>query len=218
MALIKCKNCGKQISDKAEKCIHCGTIDYKLTESEIKNIQKDEEINTLKQKLNEEKENIRKKELDDEKKDEEIRKLKKELEQEKLKVKEQELNDITDDEEIKKLKNELEEERLKTRKKELEKQIQKEKSKNKKKQNIFVVIINLMRYCIAVFWTFGAVVFLLDGFQIKANISSLLLGLPFYPFIYNLLFKKINLSHKTQLIIQILLPIICFIISGFIGF
>ena len=25
MALIKCKNCNKQISDKAKQCIHCGT-------------------------------------------------------------------------------------------------------------------------------------------------------------------------------------------------
>ena len=25
MALINCKNCGKQISDKATNCIHCGT-------------------------------------------------------------------------------------------------------------------------------------------------------------------------------------------------
>ena len=26
MALIKCKECGKKISDKSKKCIHCGTI------------------------------------------------------------------------------------------------------------------------------------------------------------------------------------------------
>ena len=25
MALIECKNCKKKISDKSEKCIHCGT-------------------------------------------------------------------------------------------------------------------------------------------------------------------------------------------------
>ena len=25
MALIKCKECGKQISDKASKCVHCGS-------------------------------------------------------------------------------------------------------------------------------------------------------------------------------------------------
>ena len=24
MALIKCPECGKEISDKSEKCIHCG--------------------------------------------------------------------------------------------------------------------------------------------------------------------------------------------------
>ena len=26
MALIKCKNCGKDISSNAEKCVHCGAI------------------------------------------------------------------------------------------------------------------------------------------------------------------------------------------------
>ncbi len=26
MALIKCDNCGKEISDKAKKCVHCGYI------------------------------------------------------------------------------------------------------------------------------------------------------------------------------------------------
>lgn len=33
MALIKCKECGKEVSDKATKCIHCGAP----IESEVKN-------------------------------------------------------------------------------------------------------------------------------------------------------------------------------------
>jgi len=28
MALIKCNKCGKEISDKAKKCIHCGSTTY----------------------------------------------------------------------------------------------------------------------------------------------------------------------------------------------
>ena len=33
MALIKCSECGKEISDKAERCVHCG---FKITkESDI---------------------------------------------------------------------------------------------------------------------------------------------------------------------------------------
>lgn len=35
MALIKCKECGEEISDKATKCIHCGTI---LNNEESNNI------------------------------------------------------------------------------------------------------------------------------------------------------------------------------------
>ena len=26
MAMITCPNCGEQVSDKAKKCVHCGTI------------------------------------------------------------------------------------------------------------------------------------------------------------------------------------------------
>ena len=31
MAMIKCPDCGKQISDKAEKCIYCGNVLKKPT-------------------------------------------------------------------------------------------------------------------------------------------------------------------------------------------
>ena len=32
MALIKCKSCGKEISDKSTKCVHCGCdTDYSIT-------------------------------------------------------------------------------------------------------------------------------------------------------------------------------------------
>ena len=36
MALIKCSECGKEISDKAEKCIHCGYPLKEVTKEEIK--------------------------------------------------------------------------------------------------------------------------------------------------------------------------------------
>lgn len=38
MALIKCSNCGKDISDKSQKCIHCGTKIKKKTEEKTQNI------------------------------------------------------------------------------------------------------------------------------------------------------------------------------------
>lgn len=52
MALIKCPECGKEISDKAQKCIHCGTtlaIAIKSNaENEIKNTQLEKENAGLK--------------------------------------------------------------------------------------------------------------------------------------------------------------------------
>ena len=34
MALIKCRHCGKEISDKAERCIHCGYLIKKTHEQD----------------------------------------------------------------------------------------------------------------------------------------------------------------------------------------
>lgn len=48
MALIKCKNCGKEISDKATNCVHCG-IDTREKEKNIcKECGKDIDDNTCK--------------------------------------------------------------------------------------------------------------------------------------------------------------------------
>lgn len=69
MALIKCKNCNKQISDKAKQCIHCGTSILK--DSTMQNNKND----FLKKELEEEKIKL----------DNENELLKKELEEEKIK-------------------------------------------------------------------------------------------------------------------------------------
>ena len=44
MPLIKCSECGKKISDKAEKCVNCGTP---ISEMSKKNIEADEELNSF---------------------------------------------------------------------------------------------------------------------------------------------------------------------------
>lgn len=53
MALIICKNCGKQISDKARKCIHCG-CSFESKKTENQSLIEENEI--LKQELLKEKE------------------------------------------------------------------------------------------------------------------------------------------------------------------
>ena len=37
MALIKCSKCGKEVSDKSQKCIHCGTKIKKEIEVKTQN-------------------------------------------------------------------------------------------------------------------------------------------------------------------------------------
>ncbi len=63
MALIKCKNCGKEVSDRASNCIHCGfdihkNIDIDNKSMELESVHKEnEELNKenelLKQKIEE---------------------------------------------------------------------------------------------------------------------------------------------------------------------
>lgn len=52
MALIKCPECGKEVSDKAEKCIHCGCpLDVKETEKSDVTVESDDVINADKDKI-----------------------------------------------------------------------------------------------------------------------------------------------------------------------
>ncbi len=46
MALIKCKNCGKEISDKATKCVHCGE-NFINNDNNNTNIKKDDIKNNI---------------------------------------------------------------------------------------------------------------------------------------------------------------------------
>ena len=53
MALIICKNCGKRVSDTAEKCIHCGASlaeelieevkEEEIAKEEVNKVEKEEE-------------------------------------------------------------------------------------------------------------------------------------------------------------------------------
>lgn len=43
MALIKCKNCGTEITDNATKCYKCGAINTYITDNEKKEKQKTEQ-------------------------------------------------------------------------------------------------------------------------------------------------------------------------------
>lgn len=55
MALIKCRECGKKISDKAEKCVNCGAPIVLNDKSQVKKIEEDEELRYLKSYINKDK-------------------------------------------------------------------------------------------------------------------------------------------------------------------
>lgn len=159
MALIKCKECGKEFSDKASKCIHCGTTDFlnsiEENENQEKNIEKEsKKINDLKQEL----ENAK------------IENLKKEIELEKKKA-------------------------------------------PKEKKNYFLIFINVIRYLIAILCSLGAIASLFS-FKIFILLSYLIMALTFYPFIYNKLWGKVNVSTTLKIVIQIIAPIIGFILGS----
>lgn len=98
MALIKCKECGKEISDKAEYCVHCGCpiemskevkekkeeSKEKTTSKEKETSKKDKEVTTEKEEKNKEKDDKKEEkeepseEKEDDKKVEEEKEVKKE--------------------------------------------------------------------------------------------------------------------------------------------
>lgn len=48
MALIKCEECGKEVSDKSEQCIHCGNPFSKKEKNNIEHIKVEEETSSKK--------------------------------------------------------------------------------------------------------------------------------------------------------------------------
>lgn len=184
MALIKCSNCGEQISDKAKKCIHC---DQPILIQEKKDITS-EDANLIK----------KNKEL------EEKLEIQRNINNEQDKIHEQEKNQY--EKELSSLKKENEKLQNKIKNKETF-----NKAVNTSKKGL-LLIIKIIRYCIFAFFLLGSIVCLFDGFYIKLFSIYLLLSLSFAPFIYELIFKKIKLNNKSKIITQIIVPIIVFII------
>lgn len=238
MALIECRNCGKSISDKAKACIHCGSEILKQEDIELTNLKEElesaksknksleqdfeiekEKLRLEKEKLDLEKENIR---LEKESLTKESELLKEENAS--LKEKSSKKEELANENQILNEKIEL----LEKEKQQLSADLDNEKEKNvklasKKKEETnnkvvsgvkktFLFIGNFIRYVIGCFWLVGCIASLNN---IVHFLAYLLFGLSFMPFIYKLIWKKFNISNKAKIIIQIVAPIIAFIICGF---
>lgn len=85
-------------------------------------------------------------------------------------------------------------------------------------------IINIIRYLVACFFLFGFFAILFNLITIDTNkvtmaITFLILSISFAPFVYQLIFKNSNMSNKSKITVQIVTPIIAFVImSAIIGF
>ena len=78
-------------------------------------------------------------------------------------------------------------------------------------------VINVIRYIVACFFLLGFFTNLSSG--IILAITFLLLAISIAPFVYQLMFKNSNLSNGKQITIQIIAPIVVFIImAAVIGF
>lgn len=229
MALITCKNCGKQISNKAEHCIHCGYLILKseeVQEVKIENIQeKNEEIKNLETQLEYEKKKsiaekeiaeIQNKSLQEQLKNIDIqnKNLKEELDNEKNKVFEK---TQTLKEENISLRRELEVEKAKSSKLQEKIDDKKEEKINngiKAAKKLVSKIINFVRYSIGLFLLIGTVVCLFDDSPIL-SIGFLVWGISLLPCTYNVIFNNIKVSPKTKIIIQIICPLISLFVGGY---
>ncbi len=223
MALVKCAKCGMNVSDKASKCIHCGTTDF-LPKEEIKidppkvspkpelapkKIVKEDQPNPSKNPINNQ-------EL-------EITKLKEEIiqnnKEEMAKIKKDIIKSNQEDQEkIKKLEQDLAQSRkenIKNVQKLAALQQEKKLLKKANQRKYLHNIIQILRYAISIFLFVGCFTCLLTK-RFTLGIVYLILSLAFCPLIYKPLNNK-NLSSKVKIIVQIIVPIICFIICLFIG-
>lgn len=215
MALIKCSNCGQQVSDRANVCIHCGfsieqlnskqelekILEEKLQEEREK-LQKEQEI--LHQNFNEE---LNKKELEKQQIANERENLLEELNGEIEKRKK-------DDKEKEKLKMELE--NIKNINNRLENKLSNRRNENIKNtasiiKKIIFGGINSIRYFFGIMFTIGAIISLIDN-DFVFSLQLLIFSITLYPFIYKLIWKKANISTTTKIIIQIVVPIITLIV------
>lgn len=203
MALIKCRKCGAEISDKSINCIYCGcnttdNIKENLEETFQKEKEKMKEDFDSKLAYKESEKIIlenQNKDLQNELRSEIQRRQEDDLEKEKLK---KELEEI-------KYENNKLENKLDTRKRE---------DFNK----FMLVIKNIIKFFISAFRYFWGVLFSLSSIpffsdnQIKAGIVSILFGISCCPFIYNILWDKIKVTKAMKIGLQILIPFILFML------
>lgn len=243
MALVKCVKCGEQVSDRASACIHCGTSIVKL--DAIQEIEKQkkysEELKKEKEILELQNEQLKEEiKTQNEQLIEEIKAKNEQLQQgfkselernkeEKQKLENEKINLIEElnSEKLKRQNDDIEKEKLKQ---ELDNMMQKnnklESKLNDNRNEVIkdvtnktikavVSIVNGLRYLLSAIFFIGAIVFITDK-DYKGAIQVLIFTVTLLPFIYKMIWKKINISTTNKIIIQAVVPIVTLILVAIV--
>ena len=215
MALIKCRNCGAEISDRAPDCIHCGALivkdaalyeNFARLEKEKRDLEAENtryktaaataETNlaserTISARLAEEKESLVQQKQDLQSQQAQLQAENDSLQQRNIEL-EKQLKAST-----KKTKA-LEDEKIRAKKvKEI---------KNKSKQTTLKICV-FLRLLLAGFFAFAAIVTLSSGkFDLALWYGGLAVSTA--PYIYRFLWKKVNVRKAIKIAVEMLIPVV----------
>lgn len=215
MALVKCRNCGAEISDRAPDCIHCGALI-------IKDAALRQNLARLeKEKLDLEAENAQYKAAvaaaQNHLASEQTDKAKLETEKETLSQHNQDLQ-------TQRAQLEAENDSLQQRNVELEKQLkastkkakalEEEKIRAKKAREVAtkskfatLKVGSFLRLLLAGFFAFAAMVSLFSGkFGLALWYGAFAVSIA--PYVYRFLWKKVEVSKPVKIVVEILVPIV----------
>ena len=232
MALIKCRYCGKEISDRASDCIHCGTpidknpaelfAEMKLREKELafqNEMSKAQEEKRILEQQNTEYKNQAN--LLAHEQNERVRLASENsvLAQRNEKLESEVVGAKKSVASLKKVADELAGEKTSLEKQlaeankavdTLEKKIERSKKlKNANKQagQIWKRLLNVLRLALMWFFAFGALVGLTGG-KISLAIWYLSMAIAVSPYLYRQIWKRIDLPTSTKMAIEIIVPIV----------
>lgn len=215
MALIKCRNCGAEISDRAPDCIHCGALIIKETAAQ-------QELARLEQeKLDLEAENAKYKAAVT---TAESHLASEQTEKARLVTEKEALSQHNQDLQTQQARLEAKNDSLQQRNLELEKQLKdsvkktkaleeekirakKAKEVKRKSQKTALKVGAFLRLLLAGFFAFAAMVSLFSG-KFGLTLWYGALAVTIAPYIYHFLWTKVEISKTLKIAIEVLVPVV----------
>lgn len=215
MALIKCRNCGAEISDRAPDCIHCGALIIKeaMVQQNLARLEKE--------KLDLEAENAKYRAAVT---TAEVHLASEQSEKAKLATEKEALSQRNQDLQTQQAQLEAENDSLQQRNLELEKQLKdsvkkakvledekirakKIKEAKRKSKKVTLRIGTFLRLLLAGFFAFAAVISLFSG-KLGLGLWYGGLAVTTAPYVYRFMWTKVTVSKAIKITIEILVPIV----------